>query len=102
MLNYELTHPRILHALAAARHSSQILIADGNFPARTTLGPNATLCNLNLKPGLVDCVTVLEAILSAIVIEKAAVMDMSKNSPHAPAHESRIWDEFREVLADDG
>ena len=48
MLKTPLIHPDILRALGRAGHGSQILIADGNYPAGTTLGPNAELVSLNL------------------------------------------------------
>ena len=42
MLKQTLIHPDILEALAAAGHGSKILITDGNFPASTVLGENAS------------------------------------------------------------
>ena len=74
MLKQKLIHPQILEALGRAGHSSKVLIADGNYPCSTKLGPNATLVNLNLSPGLVDCVQVLDALLTAIPVEAANVM----------------------------
>jgi len=64
MLKGKLIHPQILEALGRAGHGSQVLIADGNYPASTKLGPKATLVNLNLSPGLVNCTQVLEALVS--------------------------------------
>ena len=52
MLKHTLLHPEILHAIARAGHHGRILLADGNYPASTTLGPNATLVSLNLSPGV--------------------------------------------------
>ena len=43
MLLTPLLHPEISAVLAAAGHHSKVLIADGNYPASTTLGPNAKL-----------------------------------------------------------
>src|SRR5260221_9601392 len=54
MLKSCLLHPEILEALGRAGHSSKILIADGNYPFATQLGPNARLVSLNLSPGLVN------------------------------------------------
>ncbi len=48
MLKSKLLHPEILEALGRAGHSSKILIADGNYPFATQLGPNARLISLNL------------------------------------------------------
>ncbi len=91
MLKGKLLHPQILEALGRAGHGSQVLIADGNYPAYTKLGPKATLVNLNLSPGLVNCTQVLEALLSAIVVESAAVMAGADSEPP-------IWNEFRAIL----
>jgi L-fucose mutarotase len=65
MLKSRLLHPEIQEALGRAGHSSKILIADGNYPFATQLGPNARLVLLNLSPGLVNVTQVLEAIVSA-------------------------------------
>jgi L-fucose mutarotase len=54
MLKSRLLHPEILEALGRAGHSSKILIADGNYPFATQLGPGARLVSLNLSPGLVN------------------------------------------------
>ena len=63
MLKHQLIHPEINHILGRAGHHSKILIADGNYPASTTLGPNAKLISLNLSPGVVNCEQVLRALL---------------------------------------
>jgi len=55
MLKHELLHPKILEVIARAGHSSQVLIADGNYPASTTLGPKAELVSLNLSPARTRC-----------------------------------------------
>ncbi len=91
MLKGKLIHPQILEALGRAGHGSQVLIADGNYPASTKLGPKAALVNLNLSPGLVNCTQVLEALVSAIVVESAAVMAGAATEPE-------IWNEFRAIL----
>jgi L-fucose mutarotase len=74
MLKHRLIHPEILEALAAAGHGARILIADGNYPATTHIGENAGAVYLNLMPGLPTVDQVLEAVLSAIHVEEAAVM----------------------------
>ncbi len=66
MLKHELIHPRILAALGRAGHGSKVLLADGNFPFATKLGPNAELVELNLAPGVVSCTQALKALLTAI------------------------------------
>jgi D-ribose pyranose/furanose isomerase RbsD len=75
MLKSRLLHPEIQEVLGRAGHSSKILIADGNYPFATQLGPNARLVSLNLSPGLVNATQVLEAIVSAVPIEEATVME---------------------------
>ena len=75
MLNSALIHPEILAALGASGHFSQILIADGNFPIAGNRGPNAEIVYLNLAPGTVDAVTVLDALLSATPFQAATVME---------------------------
>lgn len=98
MLKMKLLHPDILAALARAGHGSVVLIADGNYPFSTTLGKNARLVNLNLSPGIVDSCQVLEALVSVIPIESAAVMDTMKSGPYAMKAEPPIWKEFRNIL----
>ncbi len=71
MLKTSLIHPDILRALGRAGHGSQVLIADGNYPAGTTLGPNAELVSLNLAPGIVTATWTLATVASAVPIEAA-------------------------------
>ena len=75
MLKTRLIHPDILAALAASGHFSQVLIADGNFPVAGNRGPNARLVHLNLAPGLLDAVTVLDVLLEAAPFQAATVME---------------------------
>jgi L-fucose mutarotase len=98
MLKSKLIHPDILAALGRAGHGSKILIADGNYPFATKLGVNATLVSLNLMPGLVSGTQVLEAIVSAVPIEGAAVMEPMTSGPNAYKGEPPIWDQFRKIL----
>ena len=99
MLSFPLIHPEILRILGRSGHGSQILIADGNYPFRTTLGPNAELVSLNLSPGIVTATDVLAAVASAIPVEAAAVMATAKTGPYAMAEDPPIWSEFRDILA---
>ena len=71
MLKHRLIHPEINAVLGRAGHHAKVLIADGNYPASTAKGPNAKLVSLNLAPGIVTCTQVLEALLSAVPIERA-------------------------------
>lgn len=103
MLKGKLIHPDILAVLGRTGHGSKVLIADGNYPFRTRLGPNAELVCLNLSPGVVTAVQVLEAVVNpenGIPVEKAEVM-----KPHAEARRTYgikgnpvIWNDFQEVL----
>lgn len=98
MLRHELLHPEILHAIARGGHHGRILLADGNYPASTTLGPNARLVSLNLSPGVVTVCQVLDAILATVPIEKAFVMDYERTGPYALAEDPPVWNDFRGLL----
>tara|TARA_R110002020_G_scaffold267675_1_gene482820 strand:+ start:109 stop:543 length:435 start_codon:yes stop_codon:yes gene_type:complete len=74
MLTTTLLHPEILAALAASGHFSQVLVADGNFPVAGNRGPNARIVHLNLAPGMVDAVTVLDVLLTVVPVQAATVM----------------------------
>jgi L-fucose mutarotase len=79
-----------------------VLIADGNYPASSTLGPNAELVSLNLMPGVVTCTQVLQAVLSAIPVEAANTMMYEKTGPYALAGDPPVWAEYRRAIADAG
>ena len=98
MLNHGLIHPRILEVLGRAGHHAKVLIADGNYPASSTLGPNAELVSLNLAPGIVNCTQVLEALVSAIPIEGAYTMDYEKTGPYALKADPPVWAQYRAVF----
>lgn len=98
MLKGQLIHPPLLSALGRAGHGSKILIADSNYPAATTAGPNAEKIFLNVSPGVVDAVTLLKAIASTIEIEAAHVMAYATEGPYALEREPAIWQNFRETL----
>ncbi len=80
MLKTQLLHPGILRALACAGHGSQVLIADGNYPASTGSPATAAHVYLNLAPGLVTATDVLKTIATAIPIEAAHVMATADGS----------------------
>lgn len=100
MLLHKLIHPQINQLLGRAGHHSKVLIADGNYPAHDTLGPNAELVSLNLMPGVVNCTQVLEALLSAIPIEAANTMGIPEGDPYALGGDPPIWAEYRQILKD--
>lgn len=74
MITGPLVHPPLLEALASSGHGSGVLIADGNYPYLTAIGSGVRLIHLNLRPGLLDVTTVLDAILTVVNIESATVM----------------------------
>ena len=98
MLKHRLIHPKINEVLGRAGHHSKVLIADGNYPASSTLGPRAELVSLNLSPGIVTCTQVLEAVLSAIPIERANTMMYEKAGPYALAEDPPVWADYRRVM----
>ncbi len=99
MLKFSLLHPQILSSLGKAGHGSKILIADGNYPFSTRLGPKADLVCLNLRPGLVSVTDVLETIVTAVQIESAAVMEPSKTGPYAVKKDPDIFKNFVEIIS---
>ncbi|MBX3441983.1 MAG: RbsD/FucU family protein [Planctomyces sp.] len=102
MLKHSLIHPQINQLLGRAGHHSKVLIADGNYPAWNTLGPNAELVSLNLSPGVVSCTDVLKALASAIPIEAAHTMGIPADDPYALHGDPPIWGQYREILSDSG
>ena len=98
MLKTPLIHPQILQALARAGHHGKVLIADGNYPASSTLGPNAELVSLNLSPGVVTCTQVLQALASVLPIEAAYTMDYERTGQYALTSDPPVWDQYREVF----
>ena len=92
MLKYELIHPEIIGFLAGAGHGARVLIADANFPASTKVGPNTNVVYLNLSPGIPTATQVLQAVLSAVNVEEAAVMQPEKGG------DPPIFTEFQKLL----
>jgi L-fucose mutarotase len=98
MLKHELIHPQINAVLGRAGHHARILIADGNYPASTKLGPNAELISLNLSPGIVTVTQVLRAVLSAVPVDAVNTMGIPADDPYAASGEPPVWAEYRRVL----
>jgi L-fucose mutarotase len=98
MLRHKLIHPKINEVLGRAGHHGKILIADGNYPASSAIGPNAELVSLNLMPGVVTCTQVLEAILSAIPIEEANTMMYETTGPYALHEDPPVWAQYRQTI----
>ena len=102
MLRHRLIHPKINEVLGRAGHHAKVLLADGNYPASSTLGPHAELVSLNLMPGVVTCTQVLQAVLSAVPIEAAHTMDYERSGPYALAEDPPVWDEYRRTIKEAG
>ncbi len=97
MLKHKLIHPEINRLIGRAGHHSKILIADGNYPAWSAMGPRAELVSLNLMPGVVTCCQVLEALLSAIPVEAANTMGIPADDPYTQG-DPPVWAEYRRIL----
>jgi len=102
VLRHKLIHPKLNEVLGRAGHHGRILIADGNYPASSAIGPRAELVSLNLMPGVVNCTQVLEAILSAIPIEAANTMMYEKTGPYALQEDPPVWARYRQVIKEAG
>ena len=98
MLKHQLIHPEINAILAAAGHHGKVLIADGNYPASSKLGPNARLVHLNLMPGVLTCNQVLQAILSALPVEAVHTMMYETNGQYALTEDPPVWSDYRETM----
>jgi L-fucose mutarotase len=102
MLRQDLIHPEILRAVAAAGHHATILIADGNYPASTKKGPNATVVPMNLSPGIITCDQALRALLSAVPVETINTMMYETTGPYALSEDPPVWAQFRQSITDAG
>ncbi|MGC4006708.1 MAG: RbsD/FucU family protein [Pirellulales bacterium] len=98
MLKSLLIHPEITAILARAGHHGKILIADGNYPASSKKGPNATVVSLNLMPGVVTCAQVLRAVLSAVPIEAIQTMQSETSGPYALSEDPPVWKDYEAEL----
>ncbi len=98
MLKSQLIHPTILNVLGGAGHHAKVLIADGNYPASSKIGPDAELVHLNLMPGMVTCNAVLQALLSAIPVEAVNTMMYETEGPYALTEDPPVWADYRETM----
>ena len=98
MLKTQLLHPDILAIIARAGHHGKILIADGNYPASSALGPNAKLVSLQLMPGVPTVTQVLAAILSTVPIDRANTMDYERSGQYALTEDPPVWPQFRQTI----
>ncbi len=97
MINGPMIHPPLLRALAGAGHGAKVLIADSNYPHETWANPRSTVVFLNLAPGLVNAMDVLEVLKKTIPIEAAALMVPAPETGHVDVP---IHGEFRDALPD--
>lgn len=92
MLKSKLLHPEILRVLGSSGHFSQILIADGNYPFISKSRPETCKVYLNLMPGIPKTTDVLKALLDAIPVQEATVMETPNGERPA------IHDEYAAML----
>jgi len=102
MLKSQLIHPEISQVIARAGHSSKILIADGNYPASSAIGPGAELISLNLTPGLLTVSQVLRVLLTAVPVEAVNSMGMPEDDPHRLDSDPPVWTDYRRILKEAG
>ncbi|MFN3192231.1 MAG: RbsD/FucU family protein [Aureliella sp.] len=102
MLKTKLLHPEILRACARSGHHSKILIADGNYPAASKIGPKAELVSLQLMPGVPTVAQVLDAILSEVPIDVFNTMGIDETDEYASNEDPPVWKEFREIMQSHG
>lgn len=76
-----------------------MLIADGNYPASSAIGPKAQLISLNLAPGLVTVAQVLKVLLTAIPVEAVNTMGMPDDDPYKLPNDPPVWAEYRSILS---
>lgn len=98
MLKTELLHPDILSIVGRCGHHSKILIADGNYPASSKIGPRAELVCLQLSPGIPTVAQVLKAILSTVPIDFVNTMGIDPSDPYALSGDPPVWHEYRSIL----
>lgn len=98
MLKTTLLHPDILRACARAGHHSKILIADGNYPAASKIGPRAELVCLQLTPGVPTVAQVLQALLAEVPIDVFNTMGIDQSDEYAQPEDPPVWNEYRKIL----
>lgn len=86
MITGQLTHPRIIAALAAAGHGATVLITDGHYSAATAVGPNAETVHLNLQADFPTVPQVLAVVLGTVPVEKLTRITPSADATPCPVH----------------
>lgn len=95
MIKGKLIHPELLSTLAKCGHKAKVLIADSNYSFETNSSPSSVKIYLNLTPGMIKGTDILEAVLTAINVEAAEVMETPSD------FHPEIYDEFKELLPDE-
>jgi L-fucose mutarotase len=98
MLRHKLIHGKINEILGRAGQHAKVLIADGNYPASSAIGPRAEMVCLNLMPGVVTCNQVLEALLSAVPFEAVNTMMYETTGPYALSEDPPVWAQYRQTI----
>lgn len=98
MLKFPLIHPEILDALGRSGHLSTVLISDANYPHGTRTNPNARKVWANFAPGVVDGVTLLRLIVSAVPVEAVHLMEPERSGAYAMHTDPPIWQQYQSVL----
>lgn len=93
MLTTKVVHPDILYHLAKAGHGAKVLITDGNYPVATKIKSSVPMVFLNLAPGQIGVIDVLEALVAVCNMEAAEVM--WPDDDHCPP----IFDSFKKLLS---
>jgi L-fucose mutarotase len=78
------------------------LIADGNYPAASKIGPRAELVCLQLTPGIPTVAQVLKAILAEVPIDVFNTMGIDETDEYAQKQDPPVWNEYREILRQSG
>jgi L-fucose mutarotase len=102
MLKTSLLHPDILRVCARAGHHSKILIADGNYPASSKIGPKAELVCLQLSPGIPTVSQVLQALLEVLPVDVFNTMGIDPSDEYAQQSDPPVWNEYRQILKQAG
>lgn len=92
MLKTSLLHPEILRICARAGHHSKILIADGNYPAASKIGPKAELVCLQLSPGIPTVKQVLCVLLDVLPVDIFNTMGIDPSDEYASVRRSTSVD----------
>ena len=90
-----LINPELLQILSEMGHGDEIVIGDGNFPARS-MGQRCVRCDGHGVPQLLDAILQLFP-LDDFVAEPVTLMEVVPGS--VPDGEPPIWQTFREIIA---